>query len=59
MADWPGLKIYAAAFLLYSLWVLFYSLTDAILFDERAFLIFAINSAIILGLYKTKSAVAD
>ena len=48
------IKIYSAAFLLYSLWVLFYSLTDAILFDERAFLIFAINSAVILGLYKTK-----
>ena len=53
MADWPFLKIYSAAFILYSLWVLFYSLTDAILFDERAFLIFAINSAIILGLYPT------
>ena len=52
----PGrtfIKIYSAALLLYSLWVLFYSLTDAILFDERAFLIFAINSAIILGLYPT------
>lgn len=47
-------RIYSAAFLLYSLWVLFYSLTDAVLFDERAFLVFAINSAIILGLYKTK-----
>ncbi|MDO8558839.1 MAG: O-antigen ligase family protein [bacterium] len=53
------LKIYSAAFILYSLWFLFYSLTDAILFDERVFLVFAINSAIILGLYKTKSAVAD
>ncbi len=50
MADWPSLKIYAAAFILYSLWVLFYSLTDAVLFDERAFLVFAINSAVILGL---------
>ncbi len=53
------LKIYSGAFVLYSLWVLFYSLTDAILFDERVFLIFAINSAVILGLYKTKDPVGS
>ena len=43
-------KIYSAAFILYTIWILFYSLTDAVLFDERAFLIFAANSAIILGI---------
>ena len=43
-------KIYSAAFILYTIWILFYSLTDAVLFDERAFLIFAVNSAIILGI---------
>ncbi|TSC75050.1 MAG: putative membrane protein of ExoQ family [Parcubacteria group bacterium Gr01-1014_44] len=59
VADWLTIKTYAAAFVLYSLWVLFYSLTDAIMFDERVFLVFAINSAVILGLYKTKSALAD
>lgn len=46
------IKIYSASFVLYTIWVLFYSLTDAVLFDERAFLIFAVNSAIILGLKK-------
>ena len=50
------IKIYSIGFLIYATWVLFYNLTDAILFDERAFLIFAVNSAIILGLYKTKTA---
>ena len=45
-------KIYSASFVLYTIWVLFYSLTDAALFDERAFLIFAVNSAIILALKK-------
>ena len=44
------IKIYSAAFILYTVWVLFYSLTDAVLFDERAFLIFATNSAMILGI---------
>lgn len=46
------IKIYSAGFVLYIIWLLFYSLTDAVLFDERAFLIFAINSAIILALHK-------
>lgn len=46
------IKIYAVSFLIYAIWVLFYNLTDAILFDERAFLIFAVNLAIILGLYR-------
>lgn len=45
-------KVYSASFVLYTIWVLFYSLTDAALFDERAFLIFAVNSAIILSLKK-------
>ncbi|MDP3731036.1 MAG: O-antigen ligase family protein [bacterium] len=53
MADWHSIKIYSAAFILYSLWILFYCLTDAILFDERIFLVFAINSSIILGLSKS------
>ncbi|MBI2057752.1 MAG: O-antigen ligase family protein [Candidatus Yanofskybacteria bacterium] len=48
-------KIYSASFVLYTVWVLFYSLTDAALFDERAFLIFAVNSAVILGLKKASN----
>ena len=44
------LKIYSGSFLLYLTWVLFYSLTDAALFDERAFLIFIINTSLIFGL---------
>ncbi len=50
------IKIYSASFVLYTIWVLFYSLTDAVLFDERAFLIFAVNSAVILGVSSTKKA---
>ncbi|MDO8495828.1 MAG: O-antigen ligase family protein [bacterium] len=50
------IKIFAIGFLIYATWVLFYNLTDAILFDERAFLIFAVNAAIILGLNKKNSA---
>ncbi len=44
------IKIYSAGFILYTTWVLFYSLTDAVLFDERVLLVFAVNSAMILGL---------
>lgn len=52
------IKIYAVSFLIYAVWVLFYNLTDAILFDERAFLIFVANSALILGLYKQNKSPA-
>lgn len=47
-------KIYAAGFLVFAVWVLLYNLTDAILFDERAFLIFTVNVAVILGLHRQK-----
>lgn len=50
------IKVYSVGFLVYATWVLFYNLTDAILFDERAFLIFAANSAIILGLSVQKKS---
>ncbi len=42
-------SIYYGASLLFIPWVLIYLLTDAALFDERAFLMFATITAIILG----------
>lgn len=45
-------KIYACAFLLYTLWVFGYNLTDAALFDEREFLMFILAVGIIAGLRK-------
>ena len=44
------LVLYYGASLLFIPWVLIYSLTDVALFDERAFLMFAVNVALILGL---------
>lgn len=43
-------RIYALAFLFFLLWILGYSLTDAALFDERAFLGFMVMLALFLGL---------
>lgn len=43
-------KIYGGAFLFFFSWILTYNLTDAILFDERAFLALATNGALIFGL---------
>lgn len=48
------LKIYAGSAVLYFIWILFYSLTDAALFDERVFLIFITHAALLLGLCKQK-----
>lgn len=45
-----NIKIFAFSFIIYLSWVLGYSLTDAALFDERAFLIFMLVLGIILGL---------
>lgn len=42
------LTIYNATALIFIPWVLIYLLTDAAIFDERAFLIFAVTAAIIL-----------
>lgn len=47
------IKIYAGSFLLYFIWILFYSLTDTALFDERAFLIFITNTGLLLGIKKS------
>lgn len=46
----PLLTIYFAALLLFVPWVLIYSLTDVALFDGRAFLLFVVTTAIILGI---------
>jgi len=43
------LSVYYAASLLFIPWILIYLLTDAALFDERAFLMFATVTSIILG----------
>lgn len=44
--------IFATSFLLANIWIAIYSLTDFALFDERAFLLFLINIALINILYK-------
>lgn len=44
------LGVYFAATLLYVPWVLIYSLTDVAILDERAFLMFVMTMAIILGI---------
>lgn len=49
-------KLYGLAFSLYFLWILAYLMTDAVLFDERAFLLFAINAGVIWAL-KNKSGI--
>ena len=41
--------VYFAAALIFIPWVLIYSLTDVAIFDERAFLLFAITCAVIFG----------
>ncbi|MBI2063020.1 MAG: O-antigen ligase family protein [Candidatus Yanofskybacteria bacterium] len=41
--------IYFASLLIFLPWVLIYSLTDVAMFDERAFLLFAVTAAIISG----------
>lgn len=46
------IKIYSCSFLLYTLWVFGYNLTDAALFDERGFLMFILALGIITGLKK-------
>ena len=51
------LKVYYAANLLFIPWVLAYLMTDAAIFDERAFLIFATVTAIILSNKKLPSGV--
>jgi len=48
------IKIFAGSAVLYLIWIFFYSLTDAALFDERAFLLFISVSSILLGLYESK-----
>ena len=45
-------KLYGLAWFLYFLWILAYLMTDAVLFDERAFLMFVINASIIWALKK-------
>ncbi|MEK7154022.1 MAG: O-antigen ligase family protein [Patescibacteria group bacterium] len=45
--------IYFASALIFIPWVLIYSLTDVAIFDERAFLLFAITCAVIFGQNKT------
>jgi len=47
--------IYNAAALIYISWVLFYSLTDPAIFDERAFLLFAVTVGLIFGIKKSPS----
>jgi O-antigen ligase len=44
--------IYFASALIFLPWVLLYSLTDVAIFDERAFLLFAITCAVIFGAKK-------
>src|SRR3989344_3999541 len=51
-------KLYGLAFSLYFLWILAYLMTDAVLFDERAFLMFVINASIIWALKKEVSTAA-
>ncbi len=41
--------VYFASALIFTPWVLIYSLTDVAIFDERAFLLFAITAALIFG----------
>lgn len=45
--------VYFATALIFIPWVLIYSLTDVAIFDERAFLLFAITCAVIFGYDKT------
>lgn len=50
------IKVYGGSAVLYMIWVLLYLMTDAALFDERAFLVFTANAGIILGLsYASRS----
>ena len=51
-------KLYGLAWFLYFLWILAYLMTDAVLFDERAFLMFVINSAVIWALSSHQKAEA-
>ncbi|PIR41499.1 MAG: hypothetical protein COV31_01350 [Candidatus Yanofskybacteria bacterium CG10_big_fil_rev_8_21_14_0_10_46_23] len=48
----PFLKIYLGSVLFYLIWIFAYLLTDAALFDERAFLIFSVHAALIFSLYE-------
>ncbi len=49
---YPLDTVYFASALIFIPWVLFYSLTDVAIFDERAFLLFVITCALIFGKIK-------
>lgn len=53
--DDPFILIYNGAGLIFIPWVLFYSLTDFALFDERAFLLFVTTVSLILGIKINRS----
>lgn len=57
--DDPVILIYGGAGLIFIPWVLFYSLTDFALFDERAFLLFVVTISLILGAKINPSRRAD